>query len=180
MNLVQNEDGTMSITDSSDNVVSKYGVTFSPRCWHTGGVPATQTTDGNDTTPVVTETYIAEITIPKNATLTGIALLNGTVAAGNTCVALANSAGTVVASSASTAVSGTDTYQRIPFSATYKVVPGTYYVLAQFNNTSNRFNTHIIGNFGASKKTGEVFATFTTITPPTTFTTAQGTIASVY
>ncbi len=58
--------------------------------------------------------------------------------------------------------------------------PGTYYVLVQFNNTGARFNTHTFGDFGASKKTGEVFGTFTTITPPTTFTTAQGPYASLY
>jgi hypothetical protein len=78
-----------------------------------------------------------------------------------------------------TAQSGTDAYQRVPFTAAYSEIgPGTFYILAQFNNTSARFNTHTLGNFGASKKTGETFDTFTTITPPTTFTTALGPIST--
>jgi hypothetical protein len=142
----------------------------------------TQTTDGNDTTPSVTETYIAEVYVPTNMTITGVALLNGSAVAGNVTVCLANSSGVPVGTqSASTAQSGTDAYQSIPLGATYAAVgPATYYVLVQFNSTSARFNTHILGRFGASKKTAETYGTFTTVTPPTTFTTAQGPIASLY
>lgn len=152
-------------------------ITQAPRNIHTGGVPATQTTDGNDTTPATTETYIAEVFISANVTITGIALFNGSAVAGNVKLGLANSAGAVVASATSTAQSGTDTYQRISLSSTYLAVgPGTYYVLAQFDSTSARFNSHIVGSFGASKKTGETYGTFTTITPPTTL----GPMASLY
>ena len=165
----------------AQGVAAAGGFTNAARCMHTGGVPATQTTDGNDTTPSTTETYFAEVHIDSNVTLTGIALFNGSAVSGNVCVALADSTGAIVAECNATAQAGTDTYQRVPFTATYAAVgPATYYALVQFSSTSARFNTHIVGNFGASKKTGETFDTFTTITPPTTFTTALGPIASLY
>jgi hypothetical protein len=168
---------------TSQGIPAAGGFSSSPRCLHTGGVPATQTTDGTDTTPSVTETYIAEVFVPANVTVTGIAILNGTAVAGNVVVGLCNSTGAVVANSAlaGTAQAGTDTYQRIPLTGTYAAVgPATYFVIVQFDNTNARFNTHILGSFGASKKTAETFGTLTTVTPPTTFTTAQGPIASLY
>lgn len=154
----------------------------SPRLCHTGNEPAIATTSGTDATPVITEVYIAEVYVPCTMTVTGVAVFNGSVASGNIKVGLADGAGAVVATSASTAMSGTDAYQRVPFTAAAKVVgPGTYYVLLFIDNTTARYNTHTVGNFGAGKQTGQVYATgFTTITPPTTFTTALGPIASLY
>lgn len=154
----------------------------SPRCWHTGGTPVKASTDGTDSTPVVTETYIAEIELPA-AKIIGIALFQGSVAAGNCFLILYDASGAVVAQSVSTAVVGTDAFQRVPFVTPYVSPGGTFYVGAQYNNTSNRFNTHPVGNFGAGKKTGEVFATPTSIAalpPPTTFTAGQGPMASAY
>lgn len=152
-----------------------------PTTWNTGQHAPGSTTVGTDTTPSVTETYIAEVFIPVNTTITGVAFLSGSANAGNVAVALASSAGAILASSASTATTGTAAFQQVPFSSTYAAVgPAKYFVLLQNSSTSNRFRSHILGNFGASKKTGEVFATFTTITPPTTFTTGQGPIASTY
>jgi len=182
--------GTLAVTGASTltgaltptgGVAAAGGFSASPRMVMTGNIPAYVSTYGTDTTPATTETYIAEVFVPANMTVTGVSLFNGSAAAGNVCVALANSSGTVVASSASTAQSGTDAYQRVDLSATYAAKgPATYYVLAQFNNTSARLNTHTLGDFGASKKTSETFGTFTTITPPTTFTTAVGPVASLY
>jgi hypothetical protein len=114
-------------------------------------------------------------------TITGVALLNGSTAAGNIKVGLASSAGAILASSASTAMSGTAAYQRIPFSSTYAAKgPATYFLVAQFSDNTAVFRAHVFGNFGASKKTSEVFGTLTTITAPTTFTTNVGPIASLY
>ena len=166
-----------------DGVDAAGGFAISPRLMHTGGIPAQTSADGTNATPVVTETYIAEVFIPANVTLTGIALFNGSAVSGSVVLGLANSSGLVVANSAlaGTVQSGTDAYQRIAFTSVYAAVgPATYYVLAQFNNTGARFNAHAFGNFGASKKTGEVFGTLTTITPPTTFTADLGPIASLY
>ncbi len=178
--------GTLAVTGiytPTGGIAAAGGFAVAPRNIHTGGISVTQTTDGNDTTPATTETYIAEVFVPCNMTITGIALFNGSATgSGDVTVALANSSGAVVGTqSASTAVSGTDAFQRVPLGATYAAVgPAVYYVLVQYNNTATRFNTHLLGNFGASKKTAETYGTFTTITPPTTFTANQGPIASLY
>lgn len=166
-------------------VAAAGGFAVAGRLFHTGGVPAQVTTAGTDATPVTTETYIGEVFIPANVTLTGISIFNGsaTGTSGKVCVALANSSGAVVANSATagTTIVGTDAYQRLPFTATYAAVgPATYYVLSQYNATDTRYNAHTFGDFGAAKKTGETFGTFTTVTAPTTFTTALANIASLY
>lgn len=158
------------------------GFSASPRLCHTGFEPAIASTSGTDSTPAATEVYIAELFVPCNMTLTGLAVFNGSVASGNMKVGLADSTGAVVATSASTAMSGTDAYQRVAFTSTYAAKgPATYYALQFLDNATARINTHTVGNFGASKQTGQTYATgFTTITPPTTFTTALGPIASLY
>jgi len=155
---------------------------FDPKLIHTGGIPARVSTDGTDATPVATEVYYAQITIPANTTVTGVSNFNGSVASGNVKVGLADSTGAVVATSASTAMSGTDAYQRIAFTAPYAAKgPATYYVLLFVDNNTARVNCHTFGDFIAGKQTGQVFATgFTTITPGSTFTTALGPIASLY
>lgn len=176
-----NEIDSITVGRGLDMASASTGQRPSPRNMHTGGNPASVSTDFTDATPATTETYIAEVFVPVTVTLTGIAVFNGSDVTGNTAVALANADGTVVASSAATAGSGTDAYQRIPFTTPYTAVgPATYYVLRQQSSTTARYNAHTIGNFGASKKTGETFGTFTTITPPTTFTTALGPVASLY
>ena len=156
--------------------------TVAPNLVHTGGIPPQVSTDGTDQTPVSTEVYIAQIFVPCNMSVTGIAVMNGSVASGNYKVGLADSTGAVVATSASTAMSGTDAYQRVPFTAAATLVgPATYYALLFVDNNTARINTHTFGNFRTGTQTGQVYATgFTTITPPTTFTTAVGTIASLY
>lgn len=149
--------------------------------FHTGGVGPTVATDGTDTTPVVTETYLARVYVPANTTLTGIALLNGSAVAGNVVVGLYNADGQPVAQSASTAQAGTAAYQSIPFASPYQAQgPGLFFVGVQFNNVAARFRSHILGAFTAFKKTGETFGTLTTITSPNSFTTGQGPFASTY
>lgn len=158
------------------------GQSVSPRNFHTGNSPAKVSTDGTDSTPVITEVYIAEVFVPADCSITGVANFNGSVASGNIKVGLADSTGAIVATSASTAMSGTDAYQRVAFTAPYAAQgPATYFVLLFVDNNTARVNTHTIGNFGAAKQTGQVYATgFTAITPATTFTTALGPIASLY
>ena len=163
-------------------VIPAWASSASPRLIHTGAAPPSASTSGTDATPVITEVYICEIFVPCYTSFTGLANMNGSVASGNMKVGLADSTGAIVATSASTAISGTDAYQRVPFTATYNARgPATYYALLFIDNTTARYNTHTFGNFGASKQTGQVYATgFTTITPPTTFTTALGPIMGAY
>ena len=175
--------GIPAITDiTGPSIGPRTGQTISPNLIHTGGMPARVSTDGTDQTPVITEVYIAQIYVPANCTVTGVSIFNGSAVSGNVKVGLADSTGAVVATSASTAQAGIDSYQRVPFTATYAAKgPATYYVLVFVDNTTARLNAHTFGDFRAAKQTGQVYATgFTTITPPTTFTTALGTIASLY
>jgi hypothetical protein len=163
------------------------GFTFSPRLCHTGGVPAQISTEGTDTAIVVTELYVAEVFIPANCTVTGAAVMWGSATNGNAKVCLFDSTGARVAISASTDVSGytADSYgSRIAFSSTYAAKgPATYYLGVIADDNTNKVNTHILGNFGAGKITGLVYATeagYASITPPTTFTTGLGPIATLY
>ena len=160
------------------------GFSISPSTVHTGGVPATVSTYGTDSTPVTTEVDVCEVFIPANMTVTGVAVLNGTVATNdNVIVSLYDSTGALVANSAvaGTATVGTDAYQRIAFTAAYSAVgPATYYVGVSFDGTTDRYNTHTFGSWRQGTITGEVFGTLTDITVPTTFTASQGPVASLY
>lgn len=185
--------GTVTITPATiitgivtptGGVAAAGGFAASPRLCYVGGTPAITATQGTDSTPVNTETYIGEVFIPSNTTVTGVAILNGSAVAGNVRISLANNSGVPIAAAltASTAQAGTAVYQLIPFAVAYAALgPATYYVLVQFDtNTTPRVRTHVVGTFGASKKTGETYGTFTTVTPPTTFTTVLAPIASLY
>jgi hypothetical protein len=165
--------------------LNKGGISFFNRgavtVYHTGDTSPATTTTGTDTTPVVTETYIARVFVPANSLLTGVSLLNGSAVAGNVTAILYDANGNPVAQSASTAQSGTAAYQAFAFATPYQATgPGLYFVGFQFNNTSARFRTHILGVFTAFKKTGETYGTATAITSPNSFTTGQGPIASTY
>jgi hypothetical protein len=152
-----------------------------PTVWHTGQVAPTTTTTGTDTTPVITEEYVAEVFVPVNTLQTGIALLNGSAVAGNITGILYDSNGGIVANTASTAAAGTAGYQKVAFTAPVQLRgPAVYYIGIQNSSASNRLRTHILGNFGAAKKTGQTYGTLTALTPPTTFTTALGPIADLY
>lgn len=156
--------------------------TVQPYLVHTGGVPAITSASGTNTTPSVTETYLCMVTVPAATTITGISIFNGDANAGNATVYLTNFAGTLLGSSASTALTGTDAYQRIPLSTAYAPT-GSFsgFVLVQFNNTSARFNTHVFGDFPAGKLTSSTYGTFPTgFTVPTTFTASLGPMASLY
>lgn len=168
-------------------VAAAGGFSATARLCHTGGVPAQVSTDGTELDAVITELYVAEVFIPANCTVTGAAVLWGTNTNGNAKVMLFDSAGTRVAISASTDVSGFtgDSYgSRIAFSAPYSAKgPATYYLGVICDDANNDINTHTLGNFGAGKITGLVYATeagYATITPPTTFTTGLGPIATLY
>jgi hypothetical protein len=157
-------------------------VTVSPRNVAIGGLVPAVSTDFTDTAPVTTEVYIGEIFVPCSMLVTGIAVFNGSDVTGNMRFGLANSGGTVIGSTASTAGSGTDAYQLIPLSTALTLTgPATYFILGSYSSATARYNAPPLGSFGASKLTGQVYNTFpTSITPPTTFTTNLCNIASLY
>jgi microcystin-dependent protein len=162
------------------------GFTATPRNVHTGDNPATAAADGTNLDIVVTELYVAECFIPANCTVTGVAPFFGANTNGNVKVMLFDSAGTRVAISASTAAGAftADDYTRVAFTGTYAAVgPATYYVGIICDDNTNDLNTHVVGNFGAGKITGLVYATeagYATISAPATFTTGLGPIATLY
>lgn len=144
-----------------------------PTVFHSGGVAPVLVTSGTDTTAVNTQTYICEMFVPVNTTLTGIKWLGLATSTGNVQFSLATSAGVPItaAQTASTATTATANYQTAAFVTPYVALgPRKYFVLMQ-NSAANHFQAIILGNFGAAVKTGETFGTFTTVTPPTTFTT---------
>lgn len=152
-----------------------------PTVYHTGASAPPTATSGTDTTPVITEEYVAEVFVHMNTKITGVALLNGSAVSGNVTVILYDSSGNIVANSASTAQSGTAAYQQIPFATAYIAKgPAKYFIGLQVDNTTARFRSHILGNFGASKKTAQTYGTLTALTAPTTFTTNLGPIADTY
>jgi hypothetical protein len=171
----------------------------SPRCFHTGGVPAAAAADFNDTTVAATSMFTAEIYIPAPVWATGISVLNGSVVTnGNTRAGIFDASGKLIASTAATASAGVDSYQKIPFNNEFVstagtattligrvfLPAGTYYIGAFGSSTSDKLNTHVLGSFGAGTVTvvnaTALATTSLTIAPPTTFTTAQGIVASLY
>lgn len=165
-------------------VAAAGGFATSPRNINTGGNSPSVSTDFTDYTIVTTETIRSEIFVPCNTSSTGVAIFNGSAAAGNVQAYLIDSTGAQVTGvlTASTAMSGTDAYQRIPWvSGPFTIKgPATYWIAVQGNNTGGKINTHTIGNFGADKQTGTTFGTLTVATAPTTFTTALGPVAALY
>lgn len=171
-----------AITPSA-GIAAAGGFSISPRGWWVGQTAPQVSTDFNDSTPVITETYVSEIYVPANCTITGVAVFNGSNVTGNIQVALATSAGAPIAAakSAATAGSGTDAMQRVPFATPYAAVgPATYFIQVQYSSGTARYNTHVIGNHGVLVQTSQVFGTLASFTPPSTFVTAVSNVAALY
>lgn len=164
-------------------VAAAGGFSVSPRLVMTGNWKPLAITDGTEVTCVITTTYVAELFVPANMTVTGISVVNATAVAGNVTAGLADSTGAPItaAQSASTAASGTAAYQRIPFAAPFAAKgPATYYVQLQCNNTGYKFRAHTVGDFGTQSQTSGTYGTIVSFTPAGTFTTAVGPVASLY
>jgi len=177
--------GITGITTPTGGIAAGGGFSASPRNCHTGGVPAQVTTEGtNSASNTAGAVYLAEVFVPCNCTVTGIAIFNGTAVAGNGKVMLFDSSGNRLGISASTAMSGTTAYQSINLTAPLAVKgPATYYVGAIYDDTTHDLRGHVLGAFGAGTDTGNTYeteSTYATVTVPTTFTTAVGPIASLY
>jgi hypothetical protein len=168
---------------SPGGVEAVVGLAAYPRHIHTGSYPAIISTSGTDSTPVITETYVSEIWIPCSMTITGVALFNGSNVTGNVTVGLADSNGLPIAAalSASTAGSGTDAYQRIPFASPYAAKgPATYFLQVQYSSATARYNTHHVGNHAVTVQTSQTYGTLTSFTVPTAFVADVGNMASLY
>lgn len=172
----------------------------SPRCFHTGGVAPAISTDFTNTDVVTTTLYIAELFVPYKCFSTGVAILAGSTSTnGNVKAGIYDSTGTIVATTTAAATGTGDAITRFAWSLEFVstagtattlvtallLMPGTYYIATLGSSATDDFNTHTIGNFGATSVTAVTNATCMittnlTITPPTTFTTAVGPVASLY
>lgn len=158
-----------------------------PTVLHSGGISPIATTGATQKQIVTTETYYSEVFIPANTTLTGISVLNGntTNAGVSLNVGLANSSGTIVASSATTTAQATaNAYQQIPFSTTYAAKgPAKYFIAVQGSTTTGFLAVAAaLGNYGANKVTSETYGTFLTTASyaTTTYTASLGPLADTY
>lgn len=110
--------------------------------------------------------YMGEIVVPVGSSivLTGVQFFNGSTVTGNVIVALFNSSGTEVASSASTAQAGSFGVQSVPFSSQFTAAPGQYFLGFVPSSASADFG--LTASYGLSKSVGQI--TFTTPTSTTT------------
>lgn len=117
-------------------------------------------------------------------TITGIEVLVGTTGGTDLwIVELHDSTGALVATSAlaGTTAGTANTWQKIPFTTPYVMVPGTYFLTLQSNGTTAKFRAY--NSPGLSLLTQSAAGTFGTsasITPPTTYTALVGPVAILY
>lgn len=175
---------------------------ISPRCIHTGVTGAHNTGDGTEVAASATAMFTAELLAPLPSWSTGVAVFNGTFADTWTeRVALYSATGQLIAVTATTAVTTSDVYLKLPWASEFVSVPGTatalagrlylpagtYYVgvnAATIGGGSNKLNCVTVGAHGTANITivnATAFATTSlTITPPTAFVTNVGCHASLY
>ena len=147
---------------------------------------AALTAAGTSSVHVAGTMNISEIFVPHWNVWKGLAVLNGTTAGtDNMLVALYNSTGQLVANSAvaGTLSSGTSTFQNRDFLTPVLLAPGRYFCGVQSNGTTAHTNKFVSAN-GVNVLTTSSTGTFgtvpSTITVPTTFTTAVGCVCQLY
>ncbi len=142
----------------------------------------------NGTTLAATTMYCTEIDLPFNKLLTGIAVLNGTTTGTDKhLVALYDATGNLLANSATAGAttSGTSAFQTFAFTTQYFAIgPAQYFGCMQTNGTTDTVRMIVTGTqdtYLTKGVTGQTFGTIpSTITVPTTFTTAVGPYEFVY
>jgi hypothetical protein len=140
------------------------------------------------TTLAATTMYCTEIQMPFSKYLTGLEVLNGTtVGTDNHLVVLYDSTGNLIANSAVAGVvaATASEYQKIAFTTPYYLVgPAQYFGCLQTNGTTATVRmlvTAVQDNYLTKGVTGQTFGTIpSTITVPTTFTTAVGPYLALY
>lgn len=129
---------------------------------------------------------IAEIYVPHWNTWKGIGWLNGTTVGTNKIVAaLYGSNGSLIANTAvaGATTAGASVMQNAAFTTPVTLPPGRYFIGIQADGATDTLR-HILAANGSNVMTTSVAGTFGTvpssITVPTTFTTAVGPIAQLY
>lgn len=152
----------------------------------TGGTAYTSL-NSTGTTLSATTMYCTELNLPFNKLITGLGVLNGTtVGTDKHLVALYDSAGTLLANSATAGLTSASasTYQNISFTTPfYAVGPQQYFGCVQTNGTTDTIRMIVTGTqdiYLTKGQTGVTFGTIPALTVPTTFTTAVGPYLSVF
>jgi hypothetical protein len=141
----------------------------------------------NGTTLVAGTLYCTEIQLPYSKLATGLAVLNGTtVGTDNHLIALYDAGMNLLANSATAgALAATaSNYQQISFTTPYYMVgPGQYFGCMQSNGTTATVRmliTQVQDQYLTTSKTGAFGTIPSTITAPTTFTTAVGPYLGIF
>jgi hypothetical protein len=142
-------------------------------------------TSGTSTTPVTSTLYMAQVFVPTNQVVSGIAINNaGTCGTNNYLLALYDWSGQPLAKTPSTACNTTSAWQAIAFTAPINIVgPAVYWVGATMNGTTDRFYTiPAVGQMAglSGTVTGQSFGQIIPVTPPTTFTAGAGPVAFIF
>lgn len=95
---------------------------------HTTNVETNGPTTTTSGTQTLNHLYVGEITLPFPTVLTGQFIYKGSTAAGNVKVGIYDVNGNLLASSASTALSGTFGVQAIPYTAQIALPAGKYFI----------------------------------------------------
>lgn len=147
---------------------------------------AALTAMGTSSVHVAGTLNISEIYVPHWNTWKGISVLNGTVVGtDNMLVALYGSNGTLIANSAvaGTLSAGASTFQARDFLTPATLPPGRYFIGVQSNGTTATTNKFVSANgplILTTSSTGTFGTVPSSITPPTTFTTAVGVVGALY
>ena len=142
----------------------------------------------NGTTLAATTMYCTEIDLQQSKLATGLAFLLGTTGGTDKHISvLYDATGNLLANSATagTTAGTASTYETLPFTTKYYMVgPAKYYGCLQTNGTTATVRmliTSVQDGYTTKGVTGQTFGTIpSTITVPTTFTTAVGPYEQVY
>jgi len=178
--------GNSEVVKSSGFAANTYaqGPSFWPNI--AMGAAALTTFETNGVAQTAGSWNTGEIYVPFEQTWTGIGVLNGTVVGTDTLiVALYGSDGTLLANSttAGTTSAGASVFQDIAFTSAVKLPPGRYFISVQASGATATLR-HVLSANGASPLTSVVAGVAgtvpSTLTVPTTFTTAQAVISRLY
>ena len=142
---------------------------------------------GTNTADVAGQFWITEVFVPVTKTITKISFLQGgTATTDNTLVAIFDTNGKFLTSSALTGVvlSGANTFQQQTLLSSVTLAgPGVYYVAVQGNGTAAGAIQTLSALYN-NVRTGVLAGVFgtvpTSITPPTTFTAANGPVIQLF
>lgn len=183
--LISDCDGGVWVTGSVNSSQNALAPIANP---NVGAVALTSLETAGTAAGASTEMYCTEIQLPYSRMLTGLKILNGTtVGTDKHNVELYDSGGKLLANSAAAGAvtSGASTYQAYAFTQPYFAVgPGRYFGCFTASGTTDTVRhlvTALDEGLLAGKITGLTFGTVpSSITAPSTFTTALGAYLQLY